>query len=41
MNEKTLDEIEKISKDSSKIWLLPNPDHSDFNSYKDKLNGKL
>lgn len=41
MNEETLNEIKKVSKDSEKIRLLSNPDKSDFNSYKNKLNGKL
>lgn len=41
MNDDTMGELKKISKDSSKIWLLPNPDKSDFNSFKDSLNNKL
>ena len=24
-----------------KIWLLPNPDKSDFNTFRNKLNGRL
>ena len=41
MDEKTLDKIKNVSKDYNKIWLLPNPDKFSFNSYKEKLNGKL
>ena len=41
MNQSTLDDFKKLSKDSSKIWLLPNPDKSDFNSFKERLNNKL
>lgn len=41
MNDETLKEITNLSKDSGKVWLLPNPDKSDFNSYNTKLNGKL
>lgn len=39
---KNLENItEKASASKDKIWLLPNPNKSDFNSYKDKLNGNL
>ncbi len=41
MNKKTLEEFDNISKDSNKVWLLPNPDKSDFNSFRDKLGDKL
>ena len=41
MNKKTLDDIKNASKDGNKVWLLPNPDKSDFNSFKDGLNNKL
>ena len=41
MNEETLNKIGNTSKDPNKIWLLPNPEKWDFNSHKDKLNGKL
>lgn len=41
MNEETLNKINKTSKDSNKVWLLPNPEKSDFNFYKNKLNDKL
>ncbi len=41
MNDETIKKLKEISKDSSKIWLLPNPNKSDFNSFKDSLWGKL
>lgn len=41
MNQNTLDEFKKISKDSNKIRLMPDPTKSDFNSFKEKLNNKL
>ena len=41
MNKSTLEEFNKVSKDSNKVWLLPNPDSSNFNSFRDKLGGKL
>ena len=41
MTKETLEEFNKVSKDSNKVWLLPNPDSSDFNSFRDKLGGKL
>ena len=41
MNEETLNKIKKSSKDSDKIWLLPDPDNSDFNSFRNSLNNKL
>ncbi len=41
MSKKTIEEFNSLSKDSNKIWLLPNPDSSDFNSFRDKLGGKL
>jgi hypothetical protein len=37
MNDETIKKLKEISKDSSKIWLLPNPNKSDFNSFKDSL----
>ncbi len=45
MNQKTLENFKKTSKKISgsddKVWLQPNPDKSDFGSFKDKLKGKL
>ncbi len=41
MNKSTLEEFNKVSKDSNKVRLLPNPDNSDFNSFRNKLGGKL
>jgi hypothetical protein len=41
MNKKTLEEFNRVSKESNKVWLLPNPNGSDFNSFRDKLRGKL
>ena len=41
MNEETLDIFNKISKDWNKVWLLPNPNKSDFNSFRRTLNDKL
>ena len=41
MNNETIKELKKISKDSSKIWLLPNPKTTDFNSHKNSLQNKL
>lgn len=41
MDQETLDELKTKSKDWNKVWLQPNPDKSDFNSFKDSLNNKL
>ena len=45
MNENFLSNLEWITDkawaNKDKIWLLPNPDKSDFNSFKDSLNNKL
>ena len=41
MSKKTIEEFNSLSKDSNKIWLLPNPNSTDFNSFRDKLGGKL
>jgi hypothetical protein len=41
MNEKFFTDLKKISKESNKIWLMPNPEISDFNSFRNRLNGKL
>ena len=41
MNDETIRKLKEISKDSSKIWLLPNPNKSDFNSFRNSLWGKL
>ena len=46
MNQDTLDIFRNLSKDKSendwKVWLLPNPDNSDFDDFiKDKLGNKL
>jgi hypothetical protein len=40
MDLNTIESFKKISKDSSKIRLLPNPDKTDFNSFQRILNGK-
>lgn len=41
MDEKFFTNLNKLSKDSNKIWILPDPKNSDFNTFKDKLNNKL
>jgi hypothetical protein len=41
MNEETFEEIKKMSKDSNKIWLQPDPSKSDFNTFRNSLNNKL
>ena len=41
MNQDFLDDLWRFTKDSNKIWLLPNPDKSDFNSFKNSLNNRL
>jgi hypothetical protein len=41
MNKETFEEFNKISKDSNKVWLQPDPDNSNFNSFKDSLNNRL
>ncbi len=45
MNKKTLDKFIEISKKTSgsdnNVWLQPNPDKSDFNSFRENLNGRL
>lgn len=41
MNENFFWDLEKISKDSSKIWLQPDPKKSNFNSFRESLNNKL
>ena len=45
MDQKTLNRFNKLSNEGSngedKVWLLPNPDKADFNSFKDRLNNKL
>jgi hypothetical protein len=41
MDENFFDMLKEISKDPNKIWLQPNPDKSDFDSFKNKLNNKL
>ena len=45
MNKETLEELRKAAKTTSgsddKLWLLPNPNKSDFNSYINSLNNKL
>ena len=41
MNNETLKLFKNVSKDPNKVLLLPNPDNSDFNSFKNKLNWKL
>ena len=41
MNDKTIEKLKKMSKDSTKIRLLPNPNKTDFNSFKNNLHNKL
>jgi hypothetical protein len=41
MDKNFYEELEKISKDSKKIWLQPDPDKTDFNSFMENLNGNL
>lgn len=41
MNDETIKKLKELSKDSSKIRLLPNPNKTDFNSFKNKLQNKL
>ena len=44
MTKKELDALKELASKaagSDKVWLLPNPDDSSFNSFKDNLNGKL
>ena len=41
MNEKFFNDLKKISRDSNKIWLQPNPDNSSFNSFRESLKNKL
>lgn len=41
MNKEFFSDLEGISKDSKKIRLLPNPDKTDFNSFRNSLNNKL
>jgi hypothetical protein len=41
MDEKTYEKLKSMSKKSDKIWLQPNPDHCDFNSFRDSLGKKL
>ena len=45
MDKETLNEFKKTAKKTSgsedKVWLLPNPNKSDFNSHRENLNNKL
>ena len=41
MNDATIEKFKEISKDSAKVRLLPNPNKTDFNSYKNSLQNKL
>ena len=41
MNEKFFNDLNNISKESNKIYLQPNPDKSDFNSFRESLNGEI
>lgn len=41
MNQKFLDDLWKFTKDKDKIWLLPDPDKANFNTFMDSLNHKL
>ena len=41
MNKEFFDDLANLSKDSNKIRLLPDPDKSDFNTFRNGLNNKL
>ena len=41
MNKKTIEELKTKAKDWNKVWLQPNPDGSNFNSFRASLNNKL
>ena len=41
MDNDTLENLKKISKAPNKIWLQPNPDKSDFNSFRENLGNRL
>ena len=41
MNQSFFDDLKGISKDENKIRLLPNPDRTDFNTFRESLNNKL
>lgn len=41
MNDETISEFRNLSKNPSKIRLLPNPQKTDFNSFKNSLQNKL
>ena len=41
MNDETIEELKEMSKDPAKVRLLPNPNKTDFNSFKNKLQNKL
>jgi hypothetical protein len=45
MNQKFIDHLENIvsktTAGKNKIWLQPNPDKLDFNSFKDNLGNRL
>ncbi len=41
MNKKTIEELKTKAKDWNKVWLQPNPDGSNFNSFRTNLNNKL
>jgi hypothetical protein len=41
MNKEFFDKLKNLSKDSNKIWLQPNPDASEFNTFLNSLNKKL
>lgn len=41
MNKDFFSKLDKISKDTNKIYLQPNPDKLDFNSFRDGLENKL
>lgn len=40
MNEDFFEKLKKLSKDGEKIWLLPNPERTNFNTFKNTLNKK-
>jgi hypothetical protein len=45
MDKKTLDRFSKIAEEKSgsadNVWLQPNPENSNFNSFRESLNNKL
>ena len=41
MNQNFFDNLNKLSKEPNKIWLQPNPEKMDFNSFRNSLNNRL